>query len=202
MNAQADHLRRDSKKDPDQLEREIEDTRAHLERTLDVLQSKLSPGEILDEVVGVVRRNGGDFARNLSTQVQNNPLPLLLTGIGLVWLMAASDEAPKRRPISTEPGLAQRARSSFSSVTERAQQARSRMRGGTESAGESLHGAGDSIREAGHRAQDVVQTSRVRLNDLVDRQPLLVGGLGLALGAALGAAAPRTATKDAMLETR
>jgi hypothetical protein len=43
---------------------------------------------------------GGDFARNLMSSVQNNPMPAALTGIGLAWLMASNSQ-PK--PASTSP---------------------------------------------------------------------------------------------------
>ena len=42
----------------------------------------------------MVKRHGGEFGDNLLTQVRNNPIPTIIVGVGLAWLMAAS----KRRP--------------------------------------------------------------------------------------------------------
>jgi len=47
---------------------------------------------------------GGDFARNLMSSVQNNPMPAALTGIGLAWLMASN---PHPKPASTSPSPAE-----------------------------------------------------------------------------------------------
>jgi len=83
--AMKDEYRHETQKSPSELEREIDLTRAHMDHTLDLLEAKLSPGELIDQVIGLARGNGGGFARNLTTQVQNNPLPALLTGVGLAW---------------------------------------------------------------------------------------------------------------------
>jgi gas vesicle protein len=79
-----------------ELEREVDAERARLSNTIDALQSKASMGNIVDEIVRAVRDNGGDMGRNLGRTVRDNPLPALLTGVGLAWLMAGSG-APARR---------------------------------------------------------------------------------------------------------
>lgn len=85
----ATRIRDDSRKDPETLEREIEETRADVDHTLEALQAKLSPGQLLDQALGMLREHGGEFARNLSSSVKQNPIPMLLTGVGLAWLMAS-----------------------------------------------------------------------------------------------------------------
>jgi hypothetical protein len=65
--------------------------------TIDALQSKASIGNIVDEVMKVVRDNGGDMGRNLGRTVRDNPLPALLTGVGLAWLMAGGGRRPGYR---------------------------------------------------------------------------------------------------------
>jgi hypothetical protein len=94
-------FRDDMHKDPNELEREADRARASIETTLEALERRLSPGELLDQMLHVVKDNGGMFGRNLATQVRNNPLPVLLTGIGMTWLIAASDRPPRR----AEPGF-------------------------------------------------------------------------------------------------
>ena len=90
-----DELKQDMQKDPAELEREADRARANVEHTIEALERRFSPGQMLDQVLQVVKQNGGDFGRNLSTQVRNNPVPVVLTGIGLTWLMAASDRPPR-----------------------------------------------------------------------------------------------------------
>lgn len=75
---------------PEALEREVDAERSRVAETLDALQDKMSVGNIVDDVVRSFSRYGGDIAGNLGRQVRQNPLPLLLTGVGLAWLMTSS----------------------------------------------------------------------------------------------------------------
>ena len=79
-----------------ELERQVDEERARLAGTIDALQSKASVDHLVDEVVRVVRDNGGDLGRNLGRAVRDNPLPALLTGVGLAWLMAGSGRPADR----------------------------------------------------------------------------------------------------------
>jgi hypothetical protein len=82
--------------DQDRIEEDLARTRARMDGRLTELQERLSPGQILDDLMAYFRGNeGGDFARNLMSSVQNNPMPAALTGIGLAWLMASN---PKPQP--------------------------------------------------------------------------------------------------------
>ena len=75
---------------PDQLEREIVETRAKIDRKLELLQRRLSPRSVAGGVASSVGAQGGAFARNLGAALRDNPVPALLLGIGLVWLILAS----------------------------------------------------------------------------------------------------------------
>jgi hypothetical protein len=71
-----------------EIEREVKQERAHVERTLDELQERLSPGQLVDQVATYLRGSGGaDFMRNLGETVKQNPVPLALVGVGLAWMM-------------------------------------------------------------------------------------------------------------------
>ena len=79
----------------DEIEQGLERTRARMDSRLTELQGRLSPGQILDDLMGYFRGSeGGDFARNLVASVKSNPMPAALTGISLAWLMAANPRAP------------------------------------------------------------------------------------------------------------
>ncbi len=71
--------------------------RAYVAETLDALQDKMSVGNIVDDAVRSFSRYGGDVAGNLGRQVRQNPLPLILTGIGLAWLMSSGRPRPRYR---------------------------------------------------------------------------------------------------------
>ncbi|MBS9719313.1 DUF3618 domain-containing protein [Tianweitania sp. BSSL-BM11] len=69
------------------LEREAEETRARIADTAETLRSKMTPGQMVDEVASVFRGGDGETALvNLKNQVRDNPLPLALVGAGLAWL--------------------------------------------------------------------------------------------------------------------
>ena len=70
------------------IEREVEDTRARLTGTLEQLRDRATPGQLFEQALDYAKQSGGtDFARNLAASVRDNPLPLLLIGAGIGWLM-------------------------------------------------------------------------------------------------------------------
>jgi ElaB/YqjD/DUF883 family membrane-anchored ribosome-binding protein len=75
-----------------QIEREVEQTRAGLTDTLDELRERASPGQLFEQALDYARSSGGnEFVRNLGTSVRDNPLPLLLIGAGIGWLMMSGN---------------------------------------------------------------------------------------------------------------
>jgi hypothetical protein len=78
----------------DQLERNLEQDREHLRATLGALEEKMSPGRLLDEAMAYFNTGPKAFASDLTSQIRNNPMPALLTGIGLAWLMMSDRKAP------------------------------------------------------------------------------------------------------------
>jgi hypothetical protein len=71
-----------------ELERDIEQTRARLDLTIDRLQDKLSMSGILDDVLGSMRVNqyGSAFDHALSV-IKRNPVPVMLMAAGVGWLI-------------------------------------------------------------------------------------------------------------------
>jgi ElaB/YqjD/DUF883 family membrane-anchored ribosome-binding protein len=80
-------------KDSAQLEREVEEQRQQIESRIGQIKDRLSPGQIVDELMSYTKDGGQHFAANLGKTVSNNPLPATLLGISLVWLM--SGQGPK-----------------------------------------------------------------------------------------------------------
>jgi hypothetical protein len=72
-----------------ELERETQAQRSRVEDTIDQIQERLSPGQLVDELLSYGKSHGGgDFIANLGRSATSNPLPIALVGIGLAWLMA------------------------------------------------------------------------------------------------------------------
>jgi ElaB/YqjD/DUF883 family membrane-anchored ribosome-binding protein len=89
-NSEAYKDKPDGDKTPERLEAEVHATRARIGDRLETLSNRLSPGDLLDQVLGMAREHGGDFTRNFGAQMKNNPVPTVITGIGLAWLMLCS----------------------------------------------------------------------------------------------------------------
>ncbi|MBB3318331.1 MULTISPECIES: DUF3618 domain-containing protein [unclassified Rhizobium] len=71
------------------LQREIEVDRKRIENRIDAIQEKMSPGELIDEVLNYAKQSGGaEYVSNLGRALKMNPMPVALMGISLAWLMA------------------------------------------------------------------------------------------------------------------
>lgn len=162
-------------RDPEQLERSAEQIRADLERTLDALERKLSPSQLLDRSLEYLREHGGELTRNVGEVVRRNPVPIMVAVAGIGWLVASSlrrrndsddtfgDESPYAdRP--AQPGRFQATANRFAQ-------------------------AADATREHTRRTQDQVVST-------IERQPLLLGTLAVAIGAVIGALIPATEYED------
>ena len=90
-----DEFKTESEKSPETIEREIDEQRAHISHIVDALGSKFTPGQMLDQALGLVKGNGAEFFGNLGTTVRNNPVPTVLTTVGLCWLMLGQNHPPR-----------------------------------------------------------------------------------------------------------
>jgi hypothetical protein len=183
--------------DPREIEREIDETRRRIDATIDELEHRLSPGRLFDMSTNYVRSHGGEMLENLEGAVRNNPVPFLLTGIGLSWMMAtgATGEKPhhprgRAREKAAEAGArasaaADAASGKLSAASSAAGAAAERARGSADAAGSWMRGTGDDATRMFSR--------------LMQEQPMLMGGLAMLLGSALGASLPSTEWEDATL---
>lgn len=85
----------------DNLEESLEADRANLRETLSAIEEKMSPGRMIDEAMSYFQTGPKEFASLLGDQVKSNPMPILLTGVGLAWLMA-SGSGSKSAPAASD----------------------------------------------------------------------------------------------------
>jgi hypothetical protein len=81
----------DETRSPEQIETDIERTRTQMAETLDTIQKKFSPGQLLDQALNYldekqVNENLRRFGTNAGAVVKENPIPVALLGVGLTWL--------------------------------------------------------------------------------------------------------------------
>lgn len=80
--------------DPTLIERDLDHARSRLGSHLSQLQDRLSPGQVLDDLMGYFRGSeGAEFGRSLLDNVRGNPMPAAITAVGLAWLMASKPGA-------------------------------------------------------------------------------------------------------------
>lgn len=195
----------DAGRDPADLAREAEQIRADMDRTLDALERKFSPEQLLDRSLGYLRDHGGELTQTLGATMRNNPVPIVLTLAGITWLVASSYNS--RQP----PGQDLSSRFARSGVGQKLQQRASTAR-------ERLHSTMDSTRErlsstrgaASGRVSGAVQSARDnarirarqvqdRMYTMMDDQPLVLGALAVAVGAIIGTAIPSTQYENRVL---
>lgn len=69
------------------MEQEISHTRERIGRTVSELEQRLSPGQLMDQALGYARDHGGQLASSVAGAVGRNPLPVIVTGLGVMWML-------------------------------------------------------------------------------------------------------------------
>ncbi|MDR9762786.1 DUF3618 domain-containing protein [Rhizobium redzepovicii] len=76
------------------LQREIDQDRQRIGDRIDAIQERMSPGQLVDEVLAYAKDSGGgEYVSNLGQALKANPLPVALMGVSLAWLMAKGTPA-------------------------------------------------------------------------------------------------------------
>lgn len=207
----------ESQKSPEQIEREIDAQRASIGNIVDQLESKFTPGQMIDQAWGMLQNNGSQFVTNLGTSVRNNPVPAVLTSVGLLWLMMGQNRPPVPQPTYRSgpdqdragewaDGLADslgNAREHMHQTSDSLKHGYQSLKGKAAHMGENVGAAKENLRHTMHDASDRLsqsgQAMGQQFNQLLKEQPLMVAAAGIAIGAMLGAALPKTATEQRYL---
>lgn len=82
---------------PEEIEHDIDRTRAEMSHTIDEIQARLTPGQMMDQAFTYARTSlPADFGTNLGNAVRDNPMPVALIGIGVAWLMMQGQNSDGR----------------------------------------------------------------------------------------------------------
>jgi hypothetical protein len=181
-------------REPYAIERDIDATRADMRATLEALERRFSFDRLVDLTIGRIRERGGQFAGNLTDAATENPMPLLLTSIGLGWMMLTSRRGPADRSFAHDSGPGAR---------ERMAEAADTVRGAADTVRGAAAATSDTVRSGAARVatatREHVEDARVRMERMLDEQPLLLGALGLAAGALVGALLPASEQENRLL---
>jgi hypothetical protein len=215
-------LREDAGKDSETLEREINQTRDEMNRTLDSLERKLTAGQLLDQCLKFFGKTGSEIGSSIGNCVKENPMPVVLTATGIAWMIFGSgsgeDRAGRRHRVYDDDRIDYSDQGYLVKIGETlesgATAARSQLAGSKDAVKDRVSKSADTIRESVDKTTDrvketvkrttnaaQVQAERARegFTTLLEEQPLILGALGIALGAAIGAALPSTDQEDRLL---
>jgi gas vesicle protein len=81
----------------DQIRSDIDRTRADMDETFNALESKLTPGQILEEAWGLFKGGSSAGASKLLSVVREHPLPSAVIGLGAGWLLVESSRRSESR---------------------------------------------------------------------------------------------------------
>src|SRR5690625_5254533 len=76
------------------LAREIDAERRNVSQTIQALQEKLTVGNVVEEVWDNYGPHVNEAGRNLGQAIARNPMPVVVTAVGLAWLIASSAREP------------------------------------------------------------------------------------------------------------
>lgn len=225
-----------SGRSPSELERDAERMRARVADTAEHLKEKMSPGQLMDEVVDYFKDGDtNQLLSNLKRQVRDNPLALAMVGGGIAWLMMGTGPSMKShhtgrgqarasvRPTAGEfggsPGtlgstdFASSGPASSASVSpsrgsslskgadavrEKGSAAVASVSGAATSAADAVSATAHDLRDAAsdymsnasQAGADMGARAKSTVLDAIEREPLVLGAIGVAVGAAIGAMLP------------
>lgn len=202
-------MNHDDPRDTRELQQDIAQTRTHLDATLNAIEQRLAPSQLMEEGLDYLRHSGArEYVSNLGHAAKSDPLPLALVGVGLAWLMISNgrrgDTSQAYTLHSAEDG------SNGSGLGDRAAGVRdavgdlgSKVAAGTRDTVQRLSDTAAAARERAQRVGEATRAGRERVRGaydyLVNDQPLALGAIGLAVGVMLAASVPRTRQEDEWL---
>jgi ElaB/YqjD/DUF883 family membrane-anchored ribosome-binding protein len=183
---------------PEEIESDVHEIRSELSQTLQRLEERFSPRAILDQLFSRARGVGqgsGEFVGNVGATVRDNPVPVLLLAAGVASLIASERMSARGRrgqtPVETEEAEGDGG-GRIESIKAKAREAKAKAREARETVG----GLGERARHTGmelsQRMRGRASELRTRGSQTVHEQPLVIIGLGVAVGALLGAGLPVT----------
>ncbi|MFO7653372.1 MAG: DUF3618 domain-containing protein [Candidatus Krumholzibacteriia bacterium] len=217
---------REESRSTSEIRRDIEDTRADMHETVDALERKLSPGQLLDQLWDRVGRGGAGAVGDV---VREHPVPLAMVGAGLAWLAiekatdsgrdtGIEDDAANRRGAygwEPEGSRSDRATGKAEAVKDKAGAAigaaKDRVGSAVDAVKDKASHAGDAASDQAGGVKDSARSAAHRIGDeashrgrqvkrgfwsALEEQPLAMGAVAFGLGLASGLSVPGSRWED------
>ena len=200
-------------------EKEIEHTREEINETLHSLENKLSPRELWNQTIDEWGEGMKDFSGNFGKAIRDNPVPAVLMGMSMLWLMTGSGSANSRFSAGNLSRRTDRFRNQYSGAKHRAGDKVDEVSGKIKStyygmkakATETLEGVSDKIKDVSedmdhygdqfrHKQGSLKRKLRGNGSDITSN-PLLLAAAGIALGSIAALSMPMTRKEKELIDT-
>jgi len=197
-----------------EIRSEIERTRGEMSETLDAIQEKLRPGNIVANATERVKsattetvrhmadsasettRQAMDYTRDTASGmggfIKDNQLPLALIGIGTAWLLTGRTKDRNGRYSRSQGSRRQSTRPWEGRSQWRSGEFDYRRTGESDSVWDSRSNTADALQRTSRRAQN-------QLERVLDENPIVVGAGAVVLGAMLGLIVPESNAENRMM---
>lgn len=173
--------------DQSRIEDDLARTRARMDERLNELQDRLTPSRLATDAMTYLQGSDtGEFASNLLASAKRKPIPALVAGIGLAWLMAS--DARERHGYGTETttrgnSLPWSSTDEFDRHLELVDSNVTRTHGEAESAfSDRLHDARGKALGVMRSAQDTSSTYAARIADVISSTKSSISASAQGLG--------------------
>ncbi|MGE5504790.1 MAG: DUF3618 domain-containing protein [Actinomycetota bacterium] len=201
------------------IQNEIERTRGEMADTLQAIERKLSPRQLMDQAVDTMRDIASDYSR-VGQAVRDNPIPLALIGLGIGWLAVSNMRSggAMAGESDVDTGIAGSAWGSPPGMGDFGAGAGAPSSGyGAEGAEGLKQRASDVAGQAKARLSETASSARARVSEwsssarrqagqaadatleTYQEHPLTMGVVAMLLGAAIGAMIPRSSVERRVL---
>jgi hypothetical protein len=202
-----------------EIRSEIERTREGMSETVDAIQEKLRPSNVVASAASATTERVKDMAQDAAStasewwddyggnrfidKVRNNPVPAVMAGVGLAWLWMSNGQR-RRGPAAWRSGAPRDAREERSNVAGDYSTNYDYQRGSYSSRDYSSRDYspseyGNGVRNRLSDAGRMMQQGRNRIECMVRQYPLAVGAAAVILGASLGAVVPETDKENELM---
>jgi ElaB/YqjD/DUF883 family membrane-anchored ribosome-binding protein len=213
-----------SERSPEEIEREIEQTRGRLSRNIDELGNRLTPHNLKEEAKTAIKGAAQGAVSNVSEQarrtgsrlvevIRENPLPVIAVGAGVTWLLTQRSRSgisgdrmaryaytgPERRQghsWQSGTGIKGKVGEAVSGVKDSVGEAAGTV---AEKATEWKERAGERIGDLGGQARRQTRRIKTNLEHHAEENPLAIAIGAAVVGLALGWLLPGTERENELM---
>lgn len=194
------------------LQQQVEIAQAQLEKTLDEIQHRLNPNQLLDRAINMITNETSNTSSAVGNMIRNHPIPVAMVGIGLGWLLLSSNEKQLSQVQAWAGEAVDRTRESLKNTVDTVTETASELKDKAVSTvqnitgsgeGENLEGWAQQATEQARQKWEAARRSTTEANralwDAVEEHPFATGLMAVAVGAAIGASLPQSQTENRLI---